>query len=94
MNERDKIISEKETIQAQCNDLLAKRDEMNEERSHLLQGYDSIHTRYKVTSEDLTRVKTALNEKEMEVDDLIRKLKEANEKVEAAENVACQVYDV
>ena len=41
----------------------------------------NIFIRYEKTSEDLIRVKTALNEKEMEVEDLIRKLKEANDKV-------------
>jgi predicted nucleic acid-binding Zn-ribbon protein len=42
---------------------------------------NSIRIRYEKTSEELTRVKTALNEKEMEVEDLVRKLKEANDKV-------------
>ena len=37
--------------------------------------------RYEKTSQELTRLKTALNEKEMEVDDLKRRLKEANDQV-------------
>lgn len=46
---------------------------------HQLSTY--CYYRYEKTAEDLTRFKTALNEKEMEVEDLIRKLKEASDKV-------------
>ena len=45
VNSRDKVMTEKEAIQAQYNDLLAKREEMNEERAGLIQSYDSIHVR-------------------------------------------------
>ena len=45
VNSRDKVISEKESIQAQYNDLLAKREQMNNERQDLIQSYDSIHGR-------------------------------------------------
>ncbi len=45
VNDRDKVASEKDAIQAQCNDLLAKREQMNEERSNLIQNYDALYAR-------------------------------------------------
>jgi uncharacterized coiled-coil DUF342 family protein len=45
VNSRDKVTSEKDAIQAHYNDLLGKREQMNEERAHLIQSYDSLHAR-------------------------------------------------
>jgi uncharacterized coiled-coil DUF342 family protein len=45
VNDRDKIMAEKDAIQAQCNDLMAKREKMNEERADIIQNYDAIHAR-------------------------------------------------
>ena len=45
VNSRDKLVAEKDEIQAQCCDLLAKQQKMNEEKADLLQSCDSLHIR-------------------------------------------------
>ena len=50
VNSRDKLMAEKDEIQAECNDLLAKQQKMNEEKADLIQGFDSLHLRYKNSS--------------------------------------------
>lgn len=45
VNSRDKVMAEKDAIQSQYDDLLAKREQVNEERASVIQSYDSLHSR-------------------------------------------------
>ncbi|XP_046856518.1 putative leucine-rich repeat-containing protein DDB_G0290503 isoform X2 [Xenia sp. Carnegie-2017] len=80
VNTRDSIAAEKDSLQSKYTEMLAKRERMNEERASLIQSCDTLHARYEKASDDVIRFKTSLNEKELEVEDLARRLKLADEK--------------
>ena len=79
--ERDKVMSEKDVVQNQYNELQTKRDKMNEERVTLIQDYDTLEKRHNATLDELVRVKRGLNEKELEAEDLGRRFAELEKKV-------------